>query len=87
MEGMRIGVKAEKLDNFDGSKKNDVDTWLFQVRENLDLTVIPERGHVPYAASLFRGNTALGGERFAKAIGALQIGKIFVLHCMNNFAL
>ena len=38
MEGMRIKVKVENPDNFDGSKTKDVDTWLFQVREHLDLT-------------------------------------------------
>ena len=29
MEGMRIGVKVEKLDNYDGSKERDLNTWLF----------------------------------------------------------
>ena len=29
------------------------------MQEHLNLTVIPERGHVPYAASLLRGNAAL----------------------------
>ena len=55
MEGMRIGVKVEKPENYDGSKGRDLDTWLFQVQEHLQLTVIPVRGHVPYAASLLRG--------------------------------
>ena len=36
-----------------------MDTWLFQVREHLDITVIPEGGQVPYAAPLFRGNATL----------------------------
>ena len=52
MEGMRIGVKVEKPDNYDGSKGCDLNTWLFQVREHLDLMVFSEHGHVPYAASL-----------------------------------
>ena len=41
MEGMQIGVKVEKPDNFDGSKSKDVDTWIFQVHEHLALMVIP----------------------------------------------
>ena len=59
MEGMRIGLEVEKLDNFDGSKSKDLDKWIFQVREHLALTVIPECGHVPYAASLLMGNVAM----------------------------
>ena len=59
MEGMRMGVKVEKPKAHDGDKSRDLDTWLFQVREHLNLTVIPERGHVPYAASLLRGNAVL----------------------------
>ena len=31
MEGMRIGVKVEKPDNYDGSKGCNLDMWLFQV--------------------------------------------------------
>ena len=58
-EGMRLGIKVEKPDSYDGSKGKDVDTWLFQVREHLDLTTISECGHVPYAASLLRGNATL----------------------------
>ena len=59
MEGMRIRVKVKKPENYDGSKGRNLDTWLFQVQEHLQLTVIPVRGHVPYAASLLRGNAAL----------------------------
>ena len=59
MENVRLGVKMERPDYFEGGKTQDVDTWLFQVREHLNITVIPERGHIPYAASLFRGNAAL----------------------------
>ena len=55
MEGMWIGVKVEKPDKFDGSKSKDVDTWIFQMRENLALTVILECGHVPYAVLLLSG--------------------------------
>ena len=58
-EGMRIGVKVEKPETYSGEKTRDLDTWLFQVREHLDITTIPARGHVPYAASLLRGNAAL----------------------------
>ena len=59
LEGMRIGVKVEKPETYSGEKSRDLDTWLFQVREHLDITTIPARGHVPYAASLLRGNAAL----------------------------
>ena len=45
-----MGVKVEKPEAYDGDKTRDLDTWLVQVREHLNLTVIPERGHVPYAA-------------------------------------
>ena len=57
--GMRLGVKVEKPETYSGEKTRDLDTWLFQVREHLDITTIPARGHVPYAASLLRGNAAL----------------------------
>ena len=59
MENVRLGVKMECPDYFEGGKTQDVDTWLFQVHEHLNITIIPERGHIPYAASLFRGNAAL----------------------------
>ena len=59
MEGMPIGVKMEKPDNFDGSKSKDVNTWIFQVHEHLALTVIPEHDQVPYATSLLRVNAAM----------------------------
>ena len=45
-EGMRFAVKVEKPDNYDGGKHRDVDTWLFQVQEHLNLLNIPQRGHV-----------------------------------------
>ena len=67
VEGMRIGVKVEKPENYDGSKGRDLDTWLFQVQEHLQLTVIPVRGHVPYAASLLRGNAALWWRELCEA--------------------
>ena len=35
MEGMRIRVKVEKPENYDGSKGCDFDMWLFQVQEQL----------------------------------------------------
>ena len=28
-QGMRFGIKVEKLPNYDGDKGQDVDTWLF----------------------------------------------------------
>ena len=59
LEGMHIGIKVEKPETYSGEKTCDLDTWLFQVREHLDITTIPARGHVPYAASLLRGNVAL----------------------------
>ena len=59
MDNVRLGVKMERPDYFEGGKLQDVDTWLFQVREHLNITNLPERGYIPYAASLFRGNAAL----------------------------
>ena len=59
MENVCIGVKMERPNHFYGSKDQDVDTWLFQVCEHLDITVIPKRGQLPYAASLFPYNAAL----------------------------
>ena len=56
---MRIGVKVEEPETYSGKKGRDLDTWLFQVREHLNITSIPKRGHVPYAASLLHGNAAL----------------------------
>ena len=58
MEGMRMGVKEEKPGVYDGDKSRKLDTWLCQVCKHLNLTVIPERGHVPYASSLLRNNAA-----------------------------
>ena len=55
----RFGVKMERPDYFEGGKTQDVDTWLFQVREHLDIVMLPEPARVPYAASLFRGNAAV----------------------------
>ena len=59
LDGLRIGVKVEKLENYDGSKQHDLDTWLFQVQEHLNIVAILARGHVPYAALLLRGNATL----------------------------
>ena len=41
--------------------------WLFQVQEHLQLTVIPVRGHVPYAASLWTGNATLWWRELCEA--------------------
>ena len=59
MEDLRISFKVEKPNNYDGSKGRDIDTWLFHVREHLNLTIVPERGHVPYATSLLCKNAVL----------------------------
>ena len=67
MDGMRIGVRVEKPENYDGSKGRDLDTWLFQVQEHLQLIVIPIRGHVPYAVSLLRGNATLWWRELCEA--------------------
>ena len=58
-QGMRYNIKVEKPANYDGDKTHDLDTWLFQVREHLELATVPVEGHVAYAASLLRGNAAL----------------------------
>ena len=29
LDGMRIGAKVDKLENYDGSKQCDLNTWLF----------------------------------------------------------
>ena len=59
LDGMRLNVKVEKPEQYNGDKARDLDTWLFQVHEHLDLSTVPARGHVPYAASLLHGNAAL----------------------------
>ena len=56
---MRLNVKVEKPEHYDSDKAEDLDTWLFQVSEHLELLIVPARGHVPYATSLLRGNAAL----------------------------
>ena len=85
MEGMRMGVKVEKPETYDGNKSRDLDTWLFQVREHLNLTVIPKRGHVPYAASLLHGNTALWWHaRCVKGIVARLHGMSFAEFCTSS---
>ena len=58
-DAMRMGVKVEKPDTYNGDKSRNLDTWLFQVCEHRNLTVIPERGHVLYAASMLCGNATL----------------------------
>ena len=59
MQNVPLGIKMERPDYFEGNKLQDVDTWLFQVFEHLTITRLPEGSHIPYAASLFRGNAAL----------------------------
>ena len=51
-EGTYLGIKVEKLENYNGSEGCDLDTWLFHVREHLGLTIIPEWGHILNATSL-----------------------------------
>ena len=59
MQNVPLGIKMERPEYFEGNKLQDVDTWLFQVFEHLTITRLPEGSHIPYAASLFRGNAAL----------------------------
>ena len=59
LDGTRLNVKVEKPENYDGDKVKDLDTWLFQVREHLELSTVPAGTYVAYAASLLRGNTAM----------------------------
>ena len=49
----------DKPENYDYQEHHDVDIWLFQVQEHLDLTNIPEHGHVAYVASLHHGNATM----------------------------
>ena len=67
MEGMRIGVKVEKPENYDGNKGRDLYMWLFHVQEHLQLTMILVRGHVPYATLLLRGNVTLRWRKLCEA--------------------
>ena len=41
LDGMRVNVKVEKPEQYDGDKAKDLDTWLFQVREHLELSTVP----------------------------------------------
>ena len=56
---MRVSVKAENPENYDGDKVKDLDTWLFPVHEHLELSTVPAGAYVAYAASLIRGNAAM----------------------------
>ena len=53
LDGMRLNVKVKRPEQYDGDKVKDLDTWLFQVREHLEMSIVPARGHVPYVVSLF----------------------------------
>ena len=79
-----MGVKVEKLDTYNGDKSRDLDTCLFQVHEHLNLTVIPERGHVPYAASLLRSNAALWWHETCEGGRRLATGTTFAEFCASN---
>ena len=59
LDGTRLSVKVEKLENYEGDKAKDLDTWLFQVREHLELLTVPTGAYVVYAASLLCDNTAM----------------------------
>ena len=39
-QGMRIGVKVEKPETYSGEKSRYLDTWLFQVLEQLQITTM-----------------------------------------------
>ena len=58
-EGMRLGIKIEKPDTYNGDKGRNLDTWLFQVCEHLGLPTIPNRGHILYAVLLLHSNATL----------------------------
>ena len=86
LEGMRIGVKVEKPETYSGKKSRDLDTWLFQVREHLEITTIPARGHVPYALRPFsEGTLRCGGVKSAKETVDQRRGMIFAGCCTSSF--
>ena len=62
-----MGVKVKKPDTYDGAKGRDLDTWLFQVREHLNLAVTSEQGYVPYAATLMCRKVALWWREMCEA--------------------
>ena len=59
LDGMRLSVKVEKPENYDGDKVKDLDTWLLQVHEHLELSIVPVGAYVAYVISLLRGNAAM----------------------------
>ena len=73
-DGMRLSIKVKKPENYDGDKAKDLDTWLFQVHKHLELSTVPTRGHVPYAASLLGAMQLCGGGRPVKRIVDPQHG-------------
>ena len=87
MENVRIGVKMERPDYFYGSKDQDVDTWLFQVREHLDITVIlsVDRSHMPHLCSAVM--PLYGGAKSVKRTIVQGTGMTFAVLCATNFAL
>ena len=74
LDGMRVNVKVEKPEQYDGDKAKDLDTWLFQVREHLELSTVPARGHVPVRCVFVTAMQLCGGGRFVKRIGDLRRG-------------
>ena len=67
LDGIRLNVTVEKPKQYDGNKAKDLNTWLFQVREHLELLTVPARGHVPYAVSLLCGNAVLWWREICEA--------------------
>ena len=59
LDGTRLSVKVKKPENYNGDKVKNLDTWLFQVREHLELSTVPAGAYVEYAASLLRSNAAM----------------------------
>ena len=65
-EGMRIGVKVEKPETYSSKKTRDLDTWLFQVREHLDIATIPPVGTSRTRHPFSEGTLRYGGMKFVK---------------------
>ena len=85
MEGMRISVKVEKPDNYDGGKRCDINTWLFQVREHLNLTVILERGQICMQLQCCAGMRHCGGGSCVKVTTTPQIGKSLAVSSTSSY--
>ena len=74
-DGIRMNVKVEKPEQYDGDKARDLDTWLFQVREHLGTCRPYQREDTFRTPRLCYAEMQLcGGGKFAKQIGDLQRG-------------